>query len=64
MSTHHPKKTIPLQVRRQPLERTADGFVIVQRYGELRVVKSVRKALDKKLPKLAATEGRYPNLDA
>lgn len=55
-SPHHPKKTIPLQVRRQPLERTAEGFVIVQRYGELRVVESVRKALDKKLAKLAATE--------
>ena len=56
LSPHHPKKMIPLQVRRQPLERAAEGFVIVQRYGELRLVESVRKALDKKLPKLAATE--------
>lgn len=55
-SPHHPKKTIPLQVRRQPLERTSEGFVIVQRYGELRVAESVHKALDKKLAKLAATE--------
>ena len=56
LSPHHPKKTIQFQVRRQPLDRTAAGFVIVQRYGELRVVESVRKALDKKLPKLAATD--------
>lgn len=48
-SPHHPKKTIPLQVRRQPLERTSDGFVIVQRYGELRVAESLHNALDKKL---------------
>jgi hypothetical protein len=56
LSAHHPKKRIPLQVRRQPLERTSESFVIVQRYGELQVVESVRKALHKKLPKLAATE--------
>lgn len=54
-SPHHPNKAIPLQVRRQPLQRTSEGFVIVQRYGELRVAESVHKALDKKLAKLAAT---------
>jgi hypothetical protein len=55
-SACHPKKTIPLQVRRQPLERTTQGFVIVQRYGEMRVIESVRTALERKLPKPAATE--------
>lgn len=55
-SPHHPKKTIPLQVSRQPLERTTEGFVIIQRYGEMRVIDSVRKALQNKLPKLALTD--------
>jgi hypothetical protein len=55
-SPHHPKKAIPLQVRRQPLKQTSEGSVIVQRYGEIRVAESVRKALDEKLAKLAATE--------
>ena len=55
-SPSHPNKTIPLQVRRQPLERTTEGVVIVHRYGEMRVIESVRKALEKKLPKLTATE--------
>jgi len=54
-SPNHPDGTIALQVRRQPLERTTEGFVIVHRYGEIRVAGSVRKALEKKLPKLAAT---------
>jgi hypothetical protein len=53
---HHPNKTIPLQVRRQPLDRTNEGVVIVQRYGEMRIADSVRKALEKKLPKLTATD--------
>lgn len=55
-SPHHPKQTIPFQVRRQPLGQKSEGFVIVQRYGELRVAESVRKALDKKLAKLVATD--------
>lgn len=55
-SPRHPNKTIPLQVRRQPLRRTTQGFVIVQRYGEIRAIESVRKALQKKLPKLSATD--------
>jgi len=54
-SKHHPDGKIPLRVRRQPLERTKEGFVIVQRYGELRVGDSVRRALEKKLPKLIRT---------
>lgn len=55
-SPWHPSKTIPLQVRRQPLRGTTEGFVIVQRYGEIRVIESVRKALENKLPKLVATD--------
>ncbi len=55
-SPHHPKKTIPLQVSRQPLDRTTEGSVIIQRYGEMRVIDSVRKALQNKLPKLALTD--------
>jgi hypothetical protein len=45
-SACHPKKTIPLQVRRQPLERTTQGFVIVQRYGEMRVIDHHTEAVD------------------
>ena len=55
-SAHHPNGTIALQVRRQPLERTQEALVIVQRYGELRVRESVRKALKNKLPKLVAID--------
>jgi hypothetical protein len=33
-----------------------EPFVIVQRYGEMRVEESVRKALRAKLPKLASTD--------
>lgn len=55
-SPHYPNRTIPLQVRRQPLEGTTEGFVIVGRYGEMRAGDTVQKALEKKLPKLAATE--------
>lgn len=62
-SVSHPRKTIPLRVRRQPLERltepvdqSTEGFVIVQRYGEMHVMESVRKALKSKLPKLAGTD--------
>jgi hypothetical protein len=55
-SAHHPSGAIPFQVRRQPLDRSQEAFVIIQRYGEIRIEESVRKALASKLPKLASTD--------
>lgn len=55
-SAHHPNGMIPLQVRRQPLDRSQEAFVIVQRYGEIRIEESVRKALASKLRKLTAAD--------
>lgn len=52
----HPQGTIVLRVRRQVLERTTQSLVIVRRHGEMHVIETVRRALERKLPKLAATE--------
>jgi hypothetical protein len=53
-SHNHPDGRVVLQVRVDKLDGS-DGFVIVQRYGQMKVAESVRRALERKLPKLAAT---------
>ena len=53
-SPSHPNGTITFQVRLQPLGNESRPFPpIVQRYGEMKIGDSVRKALENKLPKLA-----------
>ncbi len=52
-SQHHPDGTIAFQVALQPLGEPTSSFVIVQRYGEMKIDDAVRKALQRKLPKLA-----------
>jgi hypothetical protein len=53
---HHPNGKLTFQVRRTPLDDPRESFLIVQRYGELRIGESVKKALRAKLPKLARTD--------
>jgi hypothetical protein len=55
-SSHHPQGKITLQVRLQPLDDPDATFLIVQRYGEMRVGDAVEKALLRKLPKLVKTD--------
>jgi hypothetical protein len=54
-TVHHPEGKITFRVRRVPLGDSPDGFVIVQRYGDIRVGESVRRAVERKLPKLLRT---------
>ena len=54
-SPNHPDGKVALQVRLQSFEGS-DAFVIVQRYGEMALGDSVRKALERKLRNLVATE--------
>jgi hypothetical protein len=54
-SSHHPEGKVTFQVRLQPLG-SGKGFVITQRYGDMDVSGSVKKALVNKLPKLVATD--------
>ena len=53
---HHPDGKVTFQVSTTPLDDPSEKFLIVQRYGELRVAESVEKALRGKLRKLARTD--------
>lgn len=55
-STHHPDGRIVLQVMSQSMDDPDTKFLIVQRYGEMRVGSAVEKALERKLPKLVKTD--------
>ena len=54
-SPSHPNRTIPLQVRVSDVS-SEKAFAIVQRYGDMKVDESVRRALERKLPKLVSTK--------
>jgi hypothetical protein len=54
---NHPDGFLMLWARREPLPRhPLASFVIVHRYGEMRVDQTVEKALRDKLPKLTGTQ--------
>jgi len=53
---HHPEGKLVFQVSTTPLDDPSEKFLIVQRYGELRIGESVEKALRNKLRKLARAE--------
>ena len=53
---HHPDGKLTFQVSTTRLDDPFEKFLIVQRYGELRVGESVEKALRNKLRKLARAE--------
>jgi hypothetical protein len=55
-SPHHPDGKVRLQVRLQPLSDPDSTFLIVQRHGELQVGDAVKRALQRKLPKLVKTD--------
>lgn len=57
-SPSHPDGKITLRVRTQPLGDKKDKFLIVQRYGEMRIGDAVEKALRQKLKKLGKTRAR------
>jgi hypothetical protein len=57
-SPSHPDGKITLRVRTQPLGDKKQKFLIVQRYGEMRIGDAVEKALRQKLPKLDKTGAR------
>lgn len=53
---HHPEGKLVFQVSTTPLDDPSEKFLIVHRYGELRIGESVEKALRNKLRKLARAE--------
>jgi hypothetical protein len=53
---HHPDGKLIFRVRTTPLDDPREAFLIVQRYGELRVGESVNKALGGKVRKLVRTK--------
>ena len=53
-TTHHPLGHVMFEVHRDEIKEDSEGFLIIQRYGPTDVAASVDKALETKLPKLAA----------